>query len=159
MATGSRHSGPTTTETRLVEQYVSVLDYVSRCAQAIDHGDWFYLYDKADTLAEKAGRARPRGLRRAPPAPRRGGGGGGGLAGPSLPGREAAAPTLPPRRWAAMKLRLHGTPSEVAAALARLRACFEVTNESRPYPDRPLSRLVRVYLDLGPLPAAPDDAS
>jgi hypothetical protein len=50
-------------------------------------------------------------------------------------------------------------PAEVATALARLRACFEVTNESRPYSDRPPSRLVRVYLDLGPLPAAPDDAS
>jgi len=46
----------TPTEVRLVEQYVSVLDYVSRCAQAIDHGDWFYLYDKAGTLAEEAGR-------------------------------------------------------------------------------------------------------
>jgi hypothetical protein len=46
----------TTTEVRLVEQYVSVLDYVSRCAQAIDHGDWFYLYDKAGTLAEEAAR-------------------------------------------------------------------------------------------------------
>ena len=34
---------------RLVEQYVSVLDYISRCAQAIDHGDWFYLHDKAGT--------------------------------------------------------------------------------------------------------------
>ena len=33
----------TTAEVRLVEQYVSVLDYVSRCAQAIDGGDWFYL--------------------------------------------------------------------------------------------------------------------
>jgi hypothetical protein len=43
-------------EVRLVEQYVSVLDYLSRCAQAIDHGDWFYLYDKAGTLAEKAER-------------------------------------------------------------------------------------------------------
>ena len=49
----SRHS---TTEARLVEQYVSVLDYVSRCAQAIDHGDWFYLYDKASTLADEAER-------------------------------------------------------------------------------------------------------
>jgi hypothetical protein len=64
-----------------------------------------------------------------------------------------------------MKLRLHGTPAEATAALARLRAYFEVTNESRPYSDRPLSRLVCVYLDLGPLPAAPaghdapDDAS
>jgi hypothetical protein len=46
----------TPTETRLVEQYVSVLDYLSRCAQAIDHGDWFYLYDKAGTLAEQAER-------------------------------------------------------------------------------------------------------
>ena len=46
----------TTSEARLVEQYVSVLDYVSRCAQAIDHGDWFYLYDKAGTLAEEAAR-------------------------------------------------------------------------------------------------------
>jgi hypothetical protein len=49
--------------------------------------------------------------------------------------------------------------AEVAAALARLRACFEVTNESRPYSDRPPSRLVRVDLDLGTLPTAPDDAS
>jgi hypothetical protein len=46
----------TGTEVRLVEQYVSVLDYLSRCAQAIDHGDWFYLYDKAGTLAEQAER-------------------------------------------------------------------------------------------------------
>jgi hypothetical protein len=49
-------NGLTTTEVRLVEQYVSVLDYLSRCAQAIDHGDWFYLYDKAGTLAEQAER-------------------------------------------------------------------------------------------------------
>ena len=46
----------TTTEVRLVEQYVSVLDFVAHCAQAIDHGDWFYLYDKAGTLAEQAER-------------------------------------------------------------------------------------------------------
>jgi hypothetical protein len=46
----------TPTEVRLVEQYVSVLDYVSRCAQAIDNGDWFYLYDKSGTLAERAER-------------------------------------------------------------------------------------------------------
>jgi hypothetical protein len=46
----------TTTEARLVEQYVSVLDYVSRCAQAIDHGDWFYLHDKAGHLADQAQR-------------------------------------------------------------------------------------------------------
>ena len=44
----------TATEVRLVERYVSVLDYVSRCAQAIQHDDWFYLYDKAADLAERA---------------------------------------------------------------------------------------------------------
>jgi len=46
----------TTTEVRLVEQYVSVLDYVSRCAQAIDTDDWFYLYDKSAELAVRAER-------------------------------------------------------------------------------------------------------
>jgi hypothetical protein len=56
MAASPQRDELTTAEMRLVEQYVSILDYVSRCAQAIDHGDWFYLYDKADTLAEKAGR-------------------------------------------------------------------------------------------------------
>ena len=40
----------TDTEMRLVEQYVSVLDYASRCAQAIDTDDWFYLADKARQL-------------------------------------------------------------------------------------------------------------
>jgi hypothetical protein len=43
----------TTTEVRLVEQYVSVLDYVSRCAQAIEGDDWFYLYDKSAELAQR----------------------------------------------------------------------------------------------------------
>jgi hypothetical protein len=47
-----------------------------------------------------------------------------------------------------VRLRLHGTPAEVEAALPRLRACFEVVDQSRPYPDRPPSRLVRVHLDL-----------
>jgi hypothetical protein len=53
---------PTDSEIRLVEQYVRVLDFVSRCAQAIDGGDWFYLYSKttqlqnaADGLARVAG--------------------------------------------------------------------------------------------------------
>ncbi len=46
----------TTAELRLAEQYVSVLDFVSRCAQAVDGGDWFYLYDKAGQLEDAAGR-------------------------------------------------------------------------------------------------------
>jgi hypothetical protein len=49
-------SGLTTTETRLAEQYVSVLDYISRCAQAIEHGDWYYLADKTGSLAFQAER-------------------------------------------------------------------------------------------------------
>jgi hypothetical protein len=46
----------TSAEVRLAEQYVSVLDFVSRCAQAIEHGDWFYLSDKASELEDVAGR-------------------------------------------------------------------------------------------------------
>jgi len=48
----------TTAEVRLAERYVSVLDYVSRCAHAIDDpdGDWFYLEDKAGALADAAER-------------------------------------------------------------------------------------------------------
>jgi hypothetical protein len=46
----------TNTEVRLAEKYVGVLDFVSRCAQAIDHGDWFYLYDKASELEDVVGR-------------------------------------------------------------------------------------------------------
>jgi hypothetical protein len=46
----------TPTELRLVEQYAWMLDYVSRCALGVDHGDWFYLYDKAGELATAAQR-------------------------------------------------------------------------------------------------------
>jgi hypothetical protein len=49
-------SGLTTTEVRLVEQYVSVPDYVSRCPQAIEGGDWYYLADKAASLVFQAER-------------------------------------------------------------------------------------------------------
>jgi hypothetical protein len=46
----------TTAEVRLVEQYLGVLDYVSRCAQAVEGDDWFYLYDKSAELAVRAER-------------------------------------------------------------------------------------------------------
>jgi hypothetical protein len=46
----------TTTETRLVERYMAVLDHVSRCGVAIDAGDWSDLLDKARQLAHHAGR-------------------------------------------------------------------------------------------------------
>jgi hypothetical protein len=47
-------TNPTDAEIRLVEQYVRVLDFLSRCAQAIEGGDWFYLYDKAAQLQNAA---------------------------------------------------------------------------------------------------------
>jgi hypothetical protein len=47
-------TNPTDAEIRLVEQYVRVLDFVSRCAQAIEGGDWFYLADKAAQLEDAA---------------------------------------------------------------------------------------------------------
>jgi hypothetical protein len=42
-------------ELRLVEGYVWVLDFVSRCALGLDRADWFYLYDKANELQRAAG--------------------------------------------------------------------------------------------------------
>jgi hypothetical protein len=47
-------SGLAPTELRLVERYVWVLDLVSRCAQGLDGGDWYYLADKADDLRHRA---------------------------------------------------------------------------------------------------------
>jgi hypothetical protein len=46
----------TSAERRLVEQYVWVLDFMSRCAQGIDTADWFYLADKTRQLAAAAKR-------------------------------------------------------------------------------------------------------
>ena len=46
------HPTLTDAEIRLVEQYVRVLDFVPRCAQAIDTGNWHYLADKAAQLQD-----------------------------------------------------------------------------------------------------------
>jgi hypothetical protein len=48
-----------------------------------------------------------------------------------------------------MKLRLHGTPAECAAATQRLRRTpgLHIQDQSRPYPDRS-GELVRVYLTI-----------
>jgi hypothetical protein len=45
-------AGPDLTpqEERIVERYVSVLDFLSRCAQAIDEGNTYYLWDKTGQL-------------------------------------------------------------------------------------------------------------
>jgi hypothetical protein len=44
----------TTFELRLVEDYLWVLDLVSRCALGVDRGDWYYLADKAGDLERRA---------------------------------------------------------------------------------------------------------
>ncbi len=44
----------TSTERRIAEAYAGVLDYVSRLALAVEHGDWFYLADKAAELERNA---------------------------------------------------------------------------------------------------------
>jgi hypothetical protein len=47
-----------------------------------------------------------------------------------------------------MKLRLHGTPGEVAEATRRLVEILNVVSVSAPYRDRGASLLVRVYLEV-----------
>jgi hypothetical protein len=46
----------TAAESRLVGRYVRVLDCMSHCAQAVDHGDWSSLAAKARQLQDAAGR-------------------------------------------------------------------------------------------------------
>jgi hypothetical protein len=46
----------TTDEERLVERYIWVLDFVSRCALAADEANWHYLMDKAGQLDGAASR-------------------------------------------------------------------------------------------------------
>jgi hypothetical protein len=53
-----------------------------------------------------------------------------------------------------MKVRLHGTPAEVAAATRRLVEVLDVVAVSQPYPDRGPSVLVRVYLEIRLDPAS-----
>lgn len=45
-----------------------------------------------------------------------------------------------------MRIRLHGTEDECHRTAEHLARHLEVLDISRPYPDRPPSRLVRIYL-------------
>jgi hypothetical protein len=60
-----------------------------------------------------------------------------------------------------MKIRLHGTEPECVEAAGRLGRVLGVLSISQPYPDRGLSRLVRVYVEarLDPLRGPPADSS
>ncbi|SCL14068.1 hypothetical protein [Micromonospora inyonensis] len=49
-----------------------------------------------------------------------------------------------------MRIRLHGTPAETAAALTALAHVLTIRTISRPYPDRPPSTRHRIYLDATP---------
>jgi hypothetical protein len=53
-----------------------------------------------------------------------------------------------------VKVRLHGTPGEVAEATRRLAEVLDVLAVSGPYPDRGASVLVRVYLEVRLDPAS-----
>jgi hypothetical protein len=51
-----------------------------------------------------------------------------------------------------MKIRLHGTVADCRTAATSLATVLPVLTTSRPYPDRPPSPYVRIYLDTGPIP-------
>jgi hypothetical protein len=47
-----------------------------------------------------------------------------------------------------VRLRLQGTPEEVEQILGRLIEVFTVVAISPAYPDRPPSRLIRIYVEV-----------
>ncbi|GAA2717919.1 hypothetical protein GCM10010429_41920 [Micromonospora olivasterospora] len=49
-----------------------------------------------------------------------------------------------------MRIRLHGTPAETAAALAAIAQVLHIRQVSRPYPDRRSPMFQRIYLDATP---------
>ncbi|MBP2474017.1 hypothetical protein JOF53_002889 [Crossiella equi] len=51
-----------------------------------------------------------------------------------------------------MKIRLTGTPQECADALARLYEVFEIREASTFRPNRGITKLGRVYVDVDPKP-------
>jgi hypothetical protein len=55
---GVEMTGCTQDEIRVAEAYVSVLDFVSRCAQAVAEENPHYLWDKAGQLRSAAERLR-----------------------------------------------------------------------------------------------------
>lgn len=49
-----------------------------------------------------------------------------------------------------MRIRLHGTPTEMAATVAALDRVLHIHTVSRSYPDRPPSTFERIYIDAEP---------
>ncbi|WP_189112081.1 hypothetical protein [Pilimelia terevasa] len=55
-----------------------------------------------------------------------------------------------------MRIRLHGTPADIAAALPVLAEVLDIHTVSRTYTDRTTSTHARVYLDAEPRPTRED---
>ena len=49
-----------------------------------------------------------------------------------------------------MRIRLHGTAEECRRTATTLATVLDILDASRPYPDRPPSHLVRLYLTVTP---------
>lgn len=56
-----------------------------------------------------------------------------------------------------MRIRLHGTPAENAAAITALARVLHIHQVSRSYTDRPPSTLTRVYLTVTVRPEGATD--
>ncbi|WP_213453179.1 hypothetical protein [Rhizomonospora bruguierae] len=54
------------------------------------------------------------------------------------------------RKAPTMRIRLHGTPAETAAALAAIAQVLHIRSVSRPSPDRRSPMFQRIYLDAAP---------
>ncbi|RNI02239.1 hypothetical protein EEZ25_12625 [Micromonospora aurantiaca] len=54
------------------------------------------------------------------------------------------------RKALCVRIRLHGTPAETAAALAALAQVLHIRHVSRPYPDHRSPMFQRIYLDAAP---------
>ena len=54
-----------------------------------------------------------------------------------------------------MRIRLHGTEDQCRATADTIATVLEVLDISRAYPDRPPSRLTRIYLTV--TPSAPEE--
>ncbi|GGK11546.1 hypothetical protein GCM10010124_00210 [Pilimelia terevasa] len=66
-------------------------------------------------------------------------------------------PEVPPsRKDPTVRIRLHGTPADIAAALPVLAEVLDIHTVSRTYTDRTTSTHARVYLDAEPRPTRED---
>ncbi|MEU5939036.1 hypothetical protein ABZ807_07565 [Micromonospora sp. NPDC047548] len=54
------------------------------------------------------------------------------------------------RKALTVRIRLHGTPAETAAALAAIAQMLHIRAISQPYPDRRSPMFQRIYLDATP---------